>query len=111
MSPIQEKYNGFPHPAGGRGPGPRSFWDGLCPVSYTHLFVNVDENGERTFSFARKPGADTQFREQEVKLDILDHTTLFHVGSLSVSDQPSRDTTFFALKRAKGCLLYTSRCV
>lgn len=68
----------------------------------TLAFVNVDENGERTFSFARKPGADTQFREQEVKLDILDHTTLFHVGSLSVSDQPSRDTTFFALKRAKG---------
>lgn len=68
----------------------------------TLAFVDVNEAGERSFSFARKPGADTQFREQEVRLDTLDHTTLFHVGSLSVSQQPSRDTTFFALKRAKG---------
>lgn len=75
----------------------------LDPDYFTTLaFVDIKENGERTFSFARKPGADTQFREQEVKLEILDHTTLFHVGSLSVSHQPSRDTTFFALKRAKG---------
>lgn len=75
----------------------------LDPDYFTTLaFVNINEDGERTFSFARKPGADTQFREQEVNLDILDHTTLFHVGSLSVSHQPSRDTTFFALKRAKG---------
>lgn len=26
----------------------------------TLAFVNIDENGERTFSFARKPGADTR---------------------------------------------------
>lgn len=68
----------------------------------TLAFVDVNEAGERSFSFARKPGADTQFREQEVNLDIVDHTTLFHVGSLSVTTQPCRDTTYFALKRAKG---------
>ena len=32
---------------------------------------------------------------------VLDHTHIFHVGSLSLTDQPARDTTFYAVKRAK----------
>lgn len=32
---------------------------------------------------------------------ILDHTNIFHVGSLSLTDQPAEDTTFYAVKRAK----------
>lgn len=34
-------------------------------------------------------------------VDVLDHTHIFHVGSLSLTDQPARDTTFYAVKRAK----------
>ena len=67
----------------------------------TLAFVDVNEDGERTFSFARKPGADTQIRKEEVDVDILDRTHIFHVGSLSLTDQPARDTTFYAVKRAK----------
>lgn len=69
--------------------------------STTMAFVNVAESGERTFSFARKPGADTQIQKEEINVDILDCTNIFHVGSLSLTDQPSRDTTFYAVKRAK----------
>ncbi len=32
---------------------------------------------------------------------MLDNTNIFHVGSLSLTDQPARDTTFYAVKRAK----------
>ena len=32
----------------------------------TLAFVEVNENGERTFSFARKPGADTQIQKEEM---------------------------------------------
>lgn len=67
----------------------------------TLAFVDVDENGERTFSFARKPGADTQMQKEELDVDILDCTNIFHVGSLSLTDEPSRSTTFYAVKRAK----------
>ncbi len=67
----------------------------------TLAFVNVNEAGERSFSFARKPGADTKLRSEELNPALLDHAALFHVGSLSLTDQPSRDTTFSALKRAK----------
>ena len=51
----------------------------------TLAFVSVAENGERSFSFARKPGADTKIEKEEINVDILDKTTLFHVGSLSLT--------------------------
>lgn len=67
----------------------------------TLAFVNISESGERTFSFARKPGADTQIQKEELNVDILDNTNIFHVGSLSLTNQPARDTTFYAVNRAK----------
>lgn len=67
----------------------------------TLAFVEVNEAGERTFSFSRKPGADTKIQKEEVYIDILDNTNIFHVGSLSLTDQPARDTTLYAVKRAK----------
>ena len=67
----------------------------------TLAFVNVDEYGERTFSFARKPGADTKIEKEELDVDILDKTQIFHIGSLSLTEQPARDTTHYAIQRAK----------
>ena len=67
----------------------------------TLAFVSVDEDGERSFSFARKPGADTKIEKEEINVDILDHTKVFHVGSLSLTEQPARDTTIYAIRRAK----------
>lgn len=73
----------------------------------TLAFVDVKENGERTFFFARKPGADTEIRKEEIDIDVLDRTNIFHVGSLSLTAQPARDTTLYAVKRArnKGSLI------
>ncbi|MDO5345356.1 MAG: carbohydrate kinase [Lachnospiraceae bacterium] len=67
----------------------------------TLAFVEVNEAGERTFSFSRKPGADTRIQKEEVDIDVLDNTNIFHVGSLSLTDQPARDTCLYAVKRAK----------
>lgn len=67
----------------------------------TLAFVNVDDRGERSFSFARKPGADTKMQKEELNVEILDHTDILHVGSLSLTHQPARDATFYAVKRAK----------
>lgn len=67
----------------------------------TLAFVSLSQSGERTFSFARKPGADTQVEKEEIDIDILDCTNIFHVGSLSLTDEPGRDTTFYAVKRAR----------
>lgn len=67
----------------------------------TLAFVDILESGERVFSFARKPGADTQIQKEEINIDILDNTHIFHVGSLSLTRQPARDTTFYAINRAR----------
>ncbi len=67
----------------------------------TLAFVALSATGERTFSFARKPGADTQLTIQEVDESILKTTEIFHVGSLSLTDEPARSATFHALKLAK----------
>lgn len=67
----------------------------------TLAFVNLDENGERSFSFARKPGADTQLCDDEVRFDIIEKSQIFHVGSLSLTDEPSKSATLRALEFAK----------
>lgn len=71
------------------------------PNYFTTLaFVSL-KNGERSFSFARKPGADTQLTSAEINLDVVRNTKIFHCGSLSLTDEPARSATFFAVKEAK----------
>lgn len=67
----------------------------------TLAFVDLNENKERTFSFARKPGADTQLTQEELNLEVIKSSKLFHVGSLSLTHEPSRSTTHYAIKEAK----------
>lgn len=66
----------------------------------TLAFVAVDANGERSFSFARKPGADTCLTSGEVPLTLLEQGRIFHVGSLSLTDEPVRSATLFAIEEA-----------
>lgn len=70
-------------------------------VFTTLAFVSLSKNGERTFSFARKPGADTQLSISEVNKQILQNTAIFHIGSLSMTDEPSRSATLYAIAEAK----------
>ena len=65
----------------------------------TLAFVSL-ENGERSFSFARKPGADTQLRKEEIRGDLLRESRIFHFGSLSLTDEPARSATLHAVQQA-----------
>lgn len=67
----------------------------------TLAFVSLDEYGDRSFAFARKPGADTQLTFEDVDLDLIENSRIFHFGSLSLTDNPAREATFFALEHAK----------
>lgn len=72
------------------------------PNFFTTLaFVSLSDTGERSFAFARKPGADTQLSKEEVNMDILKESQIFHFGSLSLTHSPSREASFFALEEAK----------
>ena len=72
------------------------------PSVFTTLaFVTLDEGGERSFSFARKPGADTCLRTDEVDLSLIDNAKAFHFGTLSLTGGPARQTTQAAVAYAK----------
>ena len=72
------------------------------PKQFTTLaFVGLDSNGERTFSFARKPGADTMLRDDELDMELLTNCKVFHFGSLSLTDEPARSATQKAVRTAK----------
>ncbi len=67
----------------------------------TLAFVDVDEGGERGFSFARKPGADTRISADELPGEVLEQSKILHVGSLSLTHEPARGATLAAVERAK----------
>ena len=67
----------------------------------TLAFVTLDETGDREFSFARKPGADTQVRFEELNLSLIDQAKVFHFGTLSLTDEPARSATYQAVAYAK----------
>lgn len=70
-------------------------------VFTTLAFVDLSDSGERSFSFARKPGADTCLTQEELKEEIIKHSKVFHIGSLSLTAEPAKGTTFKALEIAK----------
>lgn len=80
-------------------------------VPTTMALVSVSESGERSFAFYRDPGADTQLTEQEA-LSILGDGELpkiLHVGSLSLTAEPSRTACMSAVrfvKENKGLVSY-----
>lgn len=72
------------------------------PRYFTTLaFVKLSETGERSFSFARKPGADTQITPAELDRELISTCGIFHFGSLSLTDEPVRSATEAAVKLAK----------
>ena len=80
--------------------------DGLIEdskVFTTLAFVTFDDTGDRKFAFSRKPGADIKFSEKdlEAKKHLIDQCRVFHFGTLSLTNEPSRTATKKAVKYAK----------
>lgn len=70
-------------------------------VFTTLAFVTLDASGDREFSFSRKPGADTMLRYEELDLSLIDEAKVFHFGTLSLTDEPARSTTYQAVAYAR----------
>ena len=70
-------------------------------VFTTLAFVTFDETGDRSFSFARKPGADTCLKPEEINYRLIDECKDFHFGTLSLTDSPAIESTHKAIEYAK----------
>lgn len=85
--------------------------EGLCfdeEVHTTLAVVQKKENGDRDFSFYRNPGADIMLRAEEVRKDLICSAKIFHFGSLSLTDEPIRESTKRAIAAAKEAGLWIS---
>jgi len=70
-------------------------------VPTTLAFVKTYENGDRDFSFYRKPGADMILTEGELPLETIASARIFHFGTLSMTHAGVRTATIKAVETAR----------
>ena len=70
-------------------------------VPTTLAFVHLNANGDRSFTFYRDPGADMMLAIDELDYSLIDNCRVFHFGSVSMTQDPSRSATFRAAEYAK----------
>ena len=70
-------------------------------VHTTLAFVKTFANGDRDFSFYRNPGADMMLTDDELPLDMIRDTRIFHFGTLSMTHANVRRATRTAVLTAK----------
>lgn len=64
----------------------------------TMAFVSLDEHGDRSFTFARKPGADMFLTKEHITDQALDAAAVVHAGSCSLSAGTAAEATVYALR-------------
>lgn len=67
----------------------------------TLAFVDLKDDGEREFSFARKHGADKMLSKDDIPLEMIKNSKVFHFGSVSLTDEPSRSATLYGAEKAR----------
>ena len=73
----------------------------LCKEAVTTMaFVTLDESGDRSFTFVRKPGADMLLSEDDVREEDVADSVIVHAGSCSLSASPEAEATEKALRLA-----------
>ena len=76
-------------------------------IPTTLAFVKTFENGDRDFSFYRKPGADMMLTEDELPPETIASARIFHFGTLSMTHAGVKAATLKAVAaaRAGGALI------
>jgi fructokinase len=64
-------------------------------------FVSLQMNGERDFEFYRHPSADMLLEEADLDQPLIQSGKVFHFGSISLINEPSRSATFRAIQIAQ----------
>lgn len=79
--------------------GVRALHPQLCSSAITTMaFVTLAPDGDRSFTFARKPGADMFLSEEDVKEEDIADAAIIHAGSCSLSASPVAEATVRALR-------------
>ncbi|XP_029128010.1 probable fructokinase-7 isoform X2 [Cajanus cajan] len=70
-------------------------------------FYALKRDGQAEFMFYRNPSADMLLRPDEIGVSLIKKATIFHYGSVSLIQEPSRSAHLAAMSVAKvsGCIL------
>ncbi len=63
----------------------------------TLAFVSLNEQGDRDFSFYRRPGADTLLTVKNIPFDLVAQSRVYLFGGVSLSRDPTRAALFYSL--------------
>lgn len=66
----------------------------------TLAFIAKPDENTAEFIFYRNPGADLQLEIKELDTELLAHARAFHIGSLSLVDEPALSATLEAIQHA-----------
>lgn len=66
----------------------------------TLAFVHLADDGDRSFSFVRNPGAETCLTGEDIPDGMLENTDILHFGSIPLTNEPSRSTIMQTAKKA-----------
>ena len=67
----------------------------------TMAFVTLNQDNDRSFTFARKPGADQFLSKEDIDRGNVAQADMVHAGSCSLSKAPASDATVYAMECAK----------
>lgn len=75
--------------------------ENLCEDAVTTMaIVTLQEDGERSFTFVRKPGADMLLSVEDIDDSKIEAAKMVHGGSFSLSKGSAREATEYVLRRA-----------
>ena len=67
----------------------------------TLAFVQLDASGDRSFTFYRNQSADIMLQKNEISENLLHSCRILHFGSVSLTAEPSKSSTLYAVTQAK----------
>lgn len=67
----------------------------------TLAFVQINDEGDRAFSFYRHPGADMLLTKEDIREELIAASKVLHFGSVSLTGGTSTEATWHAVELAK----------
>lgn len=76
-------------------------------IKTTLLFSQTVKNGGKKCEYYRNPGADMMLREDEINMNLIKNSKIFHFGTMSMTHEEIRSVTIKTLEVAKenGCII------
>jgi sugar/nucleoside kinase (ribokinase family) len=75
---------------------------------FSTLAIITLKNGERSFSFSRRFAADINLKIKDVDIQKLLSSKILHVSGMCFSDDPCKNTAFYAMEKAREAKIITT---